>query len=213
MEKTSKNGWIRFEANIKAAGDWREIVRSQYAKNLFAIMSKFNVLPTEKRFKDLTDFDLSFIIMSMNQEAKGIELAKKGLETTGDEFYDNEFDWEGDMQLVKDGDNPEDLNRQLEDMLSPGQREERQTRLENADAAAVFRNEGGLTQQEEAVNEHRAQQLDELHKLARESQGSTSTGSVKQVNKVTSAISKEDAKSIEDAIADFNDDDDGVAKL
>lgn len=57
-------------------------------------MSKFNVLPTDERFLNLTNPQISFLLESMEIDA--VLASGKNL---GDYVEDDSFDYEGDMEL------------------------------------------------------------------------------------------------------------------
>ena len=57
-------------------------------------MSKFNVLPTDERFLNLTNPQISFLLESMEIDA--VIASGKNL---GDYVEDDSFDYEGDMEL------------------------------------------------------------------------------------------------------------------
>lgn len=57
-------------------------------------MSKFNVLPTDERFLNLTNTQISFLLESMEIDA--VLASGKNL---GDYVEDDSFDYEGEMEL------------------------------------------------------------------------------------------------------------------
>lgn len=55
-------------------------------------MNEFKVLPTDERFQNLTSQQFSFILLSMEQDAKEIEMARKGI-NPNEYFEDDNADW------------------------------------------------------------------------------------------------------------------------
>lgn len=91
--RTSWNGVIDFGANIgKGLGGYQQLVKTNYARNIWHIMDRFHVLPTDPRFYNLTDEQINFILYSIIEDNNEI----KGVDT---DVYDETFDWEGDLEL------------------------------------------------------------------------------------------------------------------
>ena len=57
-------------------------------------MSKFNVLPTDERFLNLTNPQISFLLESME-----IDMALASGKGLNDSYEDDSFDYEGDMDM------------------------------------------------------------------------------------------------------------------
>src|SRR5690606_24822189 len=88
---------------------------------LWGIMNKFQVLPTNEDFRKLSDDQIELILYSMQEDARELELAKKGL-TVDSEYYDSSFEDEvwnrpvGDWEVLRDGHDPDDIARQVEEL-------------------------------------------------------------------------------------------------
>lgn len=63
-------GYIHFANRLSENGGTDRLVNTDYGRNLWAVMSKFNVLPTDPRFQDLTVEQLNYIIGSIVQDNK-----------------------------------------------------------------------------------------------------------------------------------------------
>ncbi|MDT9683383.1 hypothetical protein RND61_15060 [Streptomyces sp. TRM76323] len=66
---------------------------------MWTIMKKFNVLPTDPRFKALTESQISFIFANIVNDNEDIKRAKQGLDPLAfeDVAYDSTFDYDGDV--------------------------------------------------------------------------------------------------------------------
>ncbi len=73
-------------------------------------MSKFNVLPTDERFLNLTNPQISFLLESMEIDA--VLASGKNL---GDYVEDDSFDYEGEMELPSE-EEQEDVWKQIQAM-------------------------------------------------------------------------------------------------
>ena len=101
---------IDFEDNLNQAGGVKLLARENYSRNLWAIMSKFNVLPTDERFLNLTNPQISFLLESMEIDA--VLASGKNL---GDYVEDDSFDYEGEMELPSE-EEQKDVWEQIQSM-------------------------------------------------------------------------------------------------
>jgi len=102
------------EKTVKDAGGLHTIVRSNYGRNIWRVMKELHVLPTDPNFQNLTSEQLDFIVASIDQDNKELKLAQEGREE--DSFvYDDEFEWEEEMDYGGKRDDSEDIQKFLED--------------------------------------------------------------------------------------------------
>ena len=87
MAVTTLNGFNAIEDNARHYST-QKLSRTTYGRNLFRVLSKFQVLPTNPDFQALTDVQLDFIVAGMRQEAEDAERARKGLELMSEEWDD-----------------------------------------------------------------------------------------------------------------------------
>lgn len=101
------------EKTVKDAGGLHTIVRSNYGRNIWRVMKELHVLPTDPNFQNLTSEQLDFIVASIDQDNKELKLAQEGREE--DSFvYDDEFEWEEEMDYGGKRDDSEDIQKFLE---------------------------------------------------------------------------------------------------
>lgn len=107
-------------------------------------MDKFQVLPTDERFKALEDEQLSFIMASMEEDAAEVERARKGV--NDDEFFmDDDESWFDDeefdpLDVVED---EEALSEQLDAMTSRKDLEKVSQRMKSTQDWLDYYNNGG----------------------------------------------------------------------
>lgn len=89
-------------------------------------MSKFNVLPTDERFLNLTNPQISFLLESMEIDA--ILASGKNL---GDYVEDDSFDYEGEMELPSE-EEQEDVWKQIQSMTPDRLRSDIDNKLASA---------------------------------------------------------------------------------
>lgn len=94
---------------------------------MWAIMSKFNVLPTDERFLNLTNPQISFLLESMEIDA--ILASGKNL---GDYVEDDSFDYEGEMELPSE-EEQEDVWQQIQAMTPDRLRSDIDNKLANVE--------------------------------------------------------------------------------
>jgi len=101
------------EKTVKDAGGLHTIVRSNYGRNIWRVMKELHVLPTDPSFQNLSSEQLDFIVASIDQDNKELKRAQEGREE--DSFvYDDEFEWEEEMDYGGKRDDSEDIQKFLE---------------------------------------------------------------------------------------------------
>lgn len=128
------NGMIRFSNHgnfnpnfnpdysyeVNKFGGIKRLVKTGIARNMWAIMKQFNLLPNDPRLKTLTSQDLDFIVYSMNQDADEINKQLKGNNTEYSEYEDTEFsklyESKEPVDLLADGDNLDNIYSQVQDL-------------------------------------------------------------------------------------------------
>ena len=104
-----------FTPAINRLGGIQNLVTSTSGRNMWAIMKFFKVLPNDPLLKSLTFSQREFIIASMNQDAKEAELTSKGQKQVAqykDDSFEKLFYSNEEVDLVADGDDPEDIYKQ-----------------------------------------------------------------------------------------------------
>lgn len=157
----SLRGWRRFEDNVRKVGGFSRLVKSNYARNLWHILDKFQVLPTDPRFYNLTEDQVSFILASMvedNKELQGVQ----------NDVVDEDFDYEGELNL---DDHAEETAKGME-KLNQNMPEEIRRTLEEKMAEARAKAEElakGIDNSQRAVEgrETVARKIEEAQKIAK----------------------------------------------
>lgn len=118
------SGWVDFEANLEKAGGIANLARENYSRNLWAIMSKFNVLPTDERFLNLNTIQINFLLESM--EIDNLIASGKDINSV---ITDDSFNYEGDMDMPDESEQ-EDTWKQLLEMKPKHIQEEEALKLD-----------------------------------------------------------------------------------
>lgn len=109
-------GWVDFEDNnvkqVKSVGGMTAIVRSTYGRNLFRIMREFGLTPASPDFYNMSPEQLDFMVLSLQQDNKEIELARTGKEETSF-VNDEDFNWEGEADYGGEKDDSDEIARIL----------------------------------------------------------------------------------------------------
>lgn len=198
-----------------------ELVRTSYGKNLFLVMKMFNVLPSEQRWKDLDDDQLSFLLHSVIEERQEAERHSRGVELDGEAVYDEDFEWESeDFNPLRDDDSEEDIYSQLQELMSDEDKKSQNIRLGNATAENERVESGELTQRDEEVLEARRVAHENADDLARRA---TKTGQTLDEMKIGDSegnpeySNQIDNDDMQDIISNFNaqnaDDDDEFGEV
>lgn len=127
MVRILTSGQVDFADDLDKVGGTKSLAREPYARNLWAIMSKFNVLPTDKRFQDLTEMQVSLLIEEMNIDSQ----FARGKDPLSDDYtYDETFD--ENYELPSD-EEQESVAAQLEAMRPDKLKQSMDVKVENLD--------------------------------------------------------------------------------
>lgn len=127
MARILTSGQVDFADDLDKVGGTKSLAREPYARNLWAIMSKFNVLPTDKRFQDLTEMQVSLLIEEMNIDSQ----FARGKDPLSDDYtYDETFD--ENYELSSD-EEQESVAAQLEAMRPDKLKQSMDVKVENLD--------------------------------------------------------------------------------
>ena len=75
-----------------------KLAKTIYSRNLWTVMKKFNVLPSDPAFQNLTDSHIAYIISNMLIDNREEELIRKGIDPST-HVDDDSFEWEGELKL------------------------------------------------------------------------------------------------------------------
>ena len=141
-------------------------------RNLWAIMKTFNAMPTNPDFRALSDNQINMMILSMNEDHREMELARKGL-TVDSQHYDTGFEEEvwnrdvGDWEVLRDGHDPNDIARQVEELTRAEDRKNLAMKFDSLDEYNAFLEAGGKTTRETEVEQYINKQIAEAEEKAR----------------------------------------------
>lgn len=108
-----------YSYNVNKFGGMRKLARSRIARNIWAIMNKFNLPPTDKRLQSLDTMQIDFILEEMKYDQELAEQAAKGVkvddqvEDESDEFLEKYYSKDRKVNLLADGDDPNDIYEQV----------------------------------------------------------------------------------------------------
>lgn len=104
----------------------KALVKTNYARNLWALMREFKVLPTDPRWLELTDEQIEFMLYSMERDVVEADRARRGIQVDG-EYEDNDESWwyaeHDEFEALRDDHDEEDIARQVEDLTTEEDRE------------------------------------------------------------------------------------------
>ncbi|MGV3094579.1 hypothetical protein ACEE58_11380 [Streptococcus pluranimalium] len=197
-------------------------------RNLWMIMKTFNVLPTDERFRNLTDDQVELIMESMVEDARIAELHRKGL-TVDAQYYDDDFDeevWskpEGEWEILRPGHDPDEIYRQVQEITKSEDLENLDTKFDSLQEYNDYLEGGGKpvreTEVEQYINQRIAEAEDKARRLSYEGKKAIDDKDRPKVadNNALSDnnTSDLDKQAIDDGIALFNsmDDDDDFTPL
>lgn len=183
-------------------------------RNLWALLKEFNAFPTNKDFRALSDNQIDMLLYSMGEDARQIELARKGMQADG-EHFDNSFEEEvwnkdvGDWDVLKEGHDADEIARQVEKLTREEDLKNLAGRFDGIDEYNEHLEAGGKTARETEVEQYINKRIAEAEEMARERTRGKPFGKRLVDDR---EISGEDGnydlnkKAMDDAIALFNND-------
>lgn len=218
----SPHGCKPFVDKVKQFGGLKQLARTPYMRNLWALMREFKILPTSPEFKALSDIQIDLMLYSMAEDAREMERARKGVQGDGD-HYDSSFDEEvwnrdvGDWDVLKDGHDATKIAQQIEAMTKAEDLKNLEGRFDGLDEYNEHLENGGMTSRESEVTQYINKQLEKAEELARErSRGGKGKRLVDDRELAGEAPTSDYAlnkKAMDKAIALFEDDDDEYTAL
>lgn len=146
---TLTNGRLRFSTHgksnsafnyayaypVNAVGGIKRLVKTNLARNMWAVMKEFKLLPNDPQLKALDFQALDFILYSMQQDVE--EAKQKNPTDTNNQFEDTEFDKVYNdphaTTMLADDDNLDDIYSQVQDMTEDASYDERlDSKIKNA---------------------------------------------------------------------------------
>ncbi|UPI11834.1 hypothetical protein [Bacillus phage SBSphiJ4] len=140
------------------------LARTPYMRNLWLIMKTFNVLPTNKDFRELSDDQIDMMIYSFKEDAREAELARKGL-TVESEHFDASFEeevWNADVgkwEVLKEGHDPNEIAKQVEMLTRKEDLKNLAGKFDSLEEYNKYLEEGGKPAREMDVERHIDKQI------------------------------------------------------
>ena len=172
-------------------------------------MDHFKVLPTDERFKELSDEQLAFIMESMSLDIKERELAMKGVDKNNYFEDSDESFWEvplDEFNVLEDGHDAEDIARQAAELVGRENLRKVRDRFETTQEYNEFLEKGGKLAREVESDRIQQEQLEKVFKEARELEEAKSGGKIidKDIrDNYEPKLAKKEKETIEEAIRLF----------
>lgn len=141
-------------------------------RNLWAILKTFNTLPTNEDFRSLTDDQIDMMLLSMNEDHREMELARKGLQVDSSHF-DTDFDeqiWSkdvGDWEVLREGHDPNSIAQQIEELTRAEDRKNLAMKFDTLEEYNDHLAAGGKTTRETEVEQYINKQIAEAEEKAK----------------------------------------------
>ncbi len=125
-------------------------------------MKKFNVLPTEERWKTMTNDQIEWILYNMEKDVEMEERARKGKALDAD-YEDYDGSWyeapHEEFNPVRDGHDEEEIAKKLAEITTEEDMARLKARWEASQEVDDIRAKGGTTIEEDTINELIANKL------------------------------------------------------
>jgi hypothetical protein len=215
----SSAGWVTFELELKQVGGMEQLARTPYMRNMWNIMKTFNVLPTDPRFRELTDDQINLMLLSFKEDHREAELARKGL-AVDSQHFDSEFEEEiwnakvGEWDILRDGHDANEIARQVEKLTREEDQKNLASKFDSLDEYNAYLEAGGKTTRESEVEQYINKQIAAAEEKARmlAADGGKKMKDDKDSPEAQSALSDSlpdiDKEAIDKSIALFNAEDD-----
>lgn len=126
-----RNGWnpfvskynTNYPAIVQDVGGIERLVRTNVGRNMWRIMSKFNVLPNDPRLQTLSVAARDFVLLSMKEDQQEQRRAALGLESEGAGYSDKEMEKlydapEEEFTVVHGDQDPEKIFKQVQQLTA-----------------------------------------------------------------------------------------------
>ena len=126
----------------------KKLVKTPYARNMWRVMDKFQVLPTDERFQSLTDPQLGFIFESMALDAKETSLARRGI-NPNNYFEDDDTSWWNtptkEFTALKEDDDEEEIVRKMKERTNQAHLDKMRENFSSTEEWNKYLAESGIT--------------------------------------------------------------------
>lgn len=119
---------------IQDLGGMRAVAKNPYGRNMWRIMDKFQVLPTDERFQNLSPDQIEYIFANMEMDMKEEARRARGLKNTIED--DDDSWWYEDSETfepLKEEHDEEDLAKQVDSLLTETERRKKEERIKADD--------------------------------------------------------------------------------
>lgn len=214
---TSKNGWTPFgdtnlfgstQSLINERGGIKRLVKLPYARNNWAIMKEFKVLPTDERFLNLTIEQKAFILENMELDAKEHSRALKGL-SSKDVYEDDEKFWDKPYSEFNpaEGVDQKNVATQLDNLFEKEDVAKAKARFKNTEEYVKYLDEGGEHAKRMVTDNYMEEQLKQAYEDV-ERINKYKGQMVREEEKPEKIMSKLEKETIKEAVDLFNKEED-----
>lgn len=123
---------------------------------MWAIMKKFNVLPSDPAWQNLTHEQIEWILYNMERDVEEEQRRAKGLALEG-EYEDLDDSWyevpHEEFNPVREGHDEAEIARKLNEITTEEDMAKLKARWEASQEVDAIRAEGGTTIEEDTINE------------------------------------------------------------
>ncbi len=190
-------------------------------RNMWALLEKFNVFPTNEDFRNLDDDQIELIFLSMEQDSKEADRRARGVKSDG-EWEDDSFEeevWNAkDWDIVKEGHDMDDIARQVNALTQEEDKKNLLSKFDSLDEYNEYLENGGKTVRESETEDYINRQIIAAQEKAKMLEANGQVGrklvddkdlpEAKSNEGLSDGISDLDKQAIEDSIKLFNDEDD-----
>jgi len=174
-------------------------------------MEKFNVLPTDERFQNLSNEQIGFILESMILDRKEEERAMKGLNSKNHYEDDDDSFWNvpmDDFVALKEEHDESDIAEQLNELVGKESMQKAKERFKSTEEYNQFLESGGKLAKQMQVDSYIEDRLQAVYEEVDEIQRAKANGEVIPKREGQINLKPTEVDTIKEAIELFDGDDD-----
>lgn len=183
--------------DIQELGGMKHVAKNNYGRNMWRIMDKFQVLPTDERFQNLSPDQIEYIFANMEMDMKEQQRMAKGLKNTVED--DDDSWWDEDSETfdpLREDHDEDDLAKQVDALLSETERRKKAERIKADDYSEE--------EQEMIKQNHQDEVRNHINKRLEELDDEVNNGKIKEEKPSTTVPEDMTKDDLESAINLFN---------
>lgn len=183
--------------DIQELGGMKHVAKNNYGRNMWRIMEKFQVLPTDERFQNLSPDQIEYIFANMEMDMKEQQRMAKGLKNTVED--DDDSWWNEDSETfdpLREDHDEDDLAKQVDALLTETERRKKAERIKADDYSEE--------EQEMIKQNHQDEIRDHINKRLEELDDEVNNGKTKEEKPSTTVPEDMTKDDLESAINLFN---------